>query len=273
MSVLKWKNLVKPGHTNYHTDDYIDSLSQIIGLMLREPLQRATRIAIATTNEVKRSQQIWHSLAKMTPSQAKQRASQITFNHLPQIADYLNATQRGVVFTGLHAGDYLLALLKLRSRLTTPRHIYVLRRKKASELETLVFSHFDDSDIPIKVIRHGDNRTINVIRALRKGHFVTALFDLPHSYGKTAEMNFLDYPMQLVTGPAELAVLGRADVLPFTSLFRNGKSQAQFEQPIRAAKVKETAQKLCDLGSNYIYRHPEQWQHWFHVPEMLGENQ
>lgn len=273
MSVLKWMSLVKPTNTRCSTDNYVDSLSQIIGLLLREPQQRATKIAIATKNEAKRSQKIWHLLAKMTPAQAKQLASQIAFKHLPQIAEYLNATQRGVVFTGLHAGDYLLALLKLRSHLTTPRHIYVLRRKEASELESLVFSHFDDTDIPIKVIRHGDKRTLSVIRALRKGHFVTALFDLPHSYGKTAELNFLDYPMQMVTGPAELAVLGHADVLPFTSSCHKGQSRAQFEQPIRAATVIATAQKLCDLGSNYIYKNPEQWQHWFHVPEMLGETQ
>jgi lauroyl/myristoyl acyltransferase len=77
----------------------------------------------------------------------------------------------------------------------------------------------------------------------------------------------------MVTGPAELAVLGHADVLPFTSSCQKGQSLAQFEQPIRAATVAETAQKLCDIGSNYIYKNPEQWQHWFHVPEMLGETQ
>ncbi len=209
----------------------------------------------------------------MNADQAKGLADAINFEHLPQISEYLNATQRGAIFTGLHAGDYLLALLKLRSRLTTPRHIYVLRRKAASELETRVFSHFDDTDIPIKVIRHGENRTLTVIRALRKGHFVTALFDLPQSFGKTAEMQFLDQPMQMVTGPSELAVLGHADLVPFTSDFQCGQSNARFEQPIRATTVNQTAQKLCDLGSNYIYRNPEQWQHWFHVPEMLGATQ
>ena len=111
------------------------------------------------------------------------------------------------------------------------------------------------------------------MRALRKGHFVTALFDLPRSFGKAAEFQFLDHAMQMVTGPSELAVMGHADLVPFTSNFYSGQSSACFEQPIRATTVEHTAQKLCDVGSNYIYRNPEQWQHWFHVPEMLGANQ
>ena len=252
---------------------YIEYLSQVIGLVLREPIQRANEIAIATANEARRSQEIWRKLSTMNASQAKELADRIDFMHLTQIADYLNTSQRGAIFTGLHAGDYLLALLKLRSRLTTPRNIYVLRRKAASDLETRVFSHFDDTDIPIKVVRHGDNKTLSVVRALRKGHFVTALFDLPGSFGKAAEFQFLDHAMQMVTGPSEPAVMGRADLVPFTSNFYNGQSSASFEQPIRATTVEHTAQKLCDVGSNYIYRNPEQWQHWFHVPEMLGAGQ
>ena len=259
--------------TNTQNERYIASLSKIIGFLLREPHQRANKIALATANEARRSQQVWRLLANMDPAQARSLADQIAFTHLKQIAEYLNATQRGAIFTGLHAGDYLLALLKLRNHLTTPRHIYVLRRKEASDLETQVFSHFDDTDIPIKVVRHGENKTLSVIRALRQGHFVTALFDLPGSFGKTAEMQFLEHPMQMVTGPAELAVLGRADLVPFTSSFDGGNSRARFEQPIRASTVDQTAQDLCNLGSNYIYRHPEQWQHWFHIPEMLGAPQ
>jgi len=269
--LLDFRNRVKLRKMKSEHDVYLDSLSQIIGAVLREPQRRAREIAKATTNESNRSRQVWRSLSKMSSTQAKLLAAEIKFDHLPQIADYLNASDRGVVFTGLHAGDYLLALLKLRSQLTTPRHIYVLRRKAASELEARVFSHFDDSDIPIKVIRHGENRTLSVIRALRKGHFVTALFDLPQSYGKTAEVKFLDQPMQMVTGPSELAVLGHADILPFTSDYLRGQSRARFEPPIRAVTVKETAQKLCDLGSQFIYKSPDQWQHWFHIPEMLGE--
>ena len=251
-------------------DNYLDSIGQIIGAILREPRRRAMAIARATALEAKRSQAVWRSLSQMSPCQAKALADDVEFDHLPQIAEYLNVTRRGVIFTGLHAGDYLLALLKLRNQLTTPRHIYVLRRKTASDLETRVFSHFDDSAIPIKVIRHGENRTLSVIRALRKGHFVTALFDLPQSFGKTTEVEFLDQQMQMVSGPSELAVLGHADIVPFTSNHSRGCSRAQFAPPIRATTVPETAQRLCDLGSNYIYQTPDQWQHWFHVPEMLG---
>ena len=254
-------------------DRYIECLTQIIGLVLREPCQRANKIAIATAKEARRSQEIWRKLSTINTRQAKQLAERINFAHLSQIAEYLNTSQRGAIFTGLHAGDYLLALLKLRSRLTTPRNIYVLRRKAASDIETRVFSHFDDTDIPIKVVRHGDNKTFSVVRALRKGHFVTALFDLPQSFGKVAKMQFLDHTMQMVTGPSELAVMGCADLIPFTSNFYRGKSNACFDPPVRATTVEHTAQKLCDVGSNYIYRNPEQWQHWFHVPEMLGAGQ
>jgi hypothetical protein len=79
---------------------YIEYLSQVIGLVLREPSQRANEIAIATANEARRSQEIWRKLSTMNASQAKELADRIDFTHLTQIADYLNTSQRGAIFTG-----------------------------------------------------------------------------------------------------------------------------------------------------------------------------
>lgn len=259
---------------------YHAALSAIVGDILHEPAGNARRIARRAVFEAKRSYAVWQALHQASPAQALTLAETVQLEHLDDIVDYLNKGSRGVVITTLHAGDYLLALLKLRQRLTADRQIYILRKKDASTLEARVFQHFGSPSRPVNVIRHTERRTLEVVRALRAGHLLVALFDLPGTFGQTMEVEFLARPMQLVSGPATLAALGQADVLPLVCHASQSHRKGAFLAPIRAthlhAQQDTTAQRntigrqLCHIGSTHISHYPEQWQHWFHVPQMLS---
>ncbi len=80
-----------------------------------------------------------------------------------------------------------------------------------------------EPSIALTVVRAGDGA--QAVRALRKGDIVVVLYDLPRRFGRTVEVGFFGRRAHVVRGPAELAVLGHADVLPlFTHYDADGIS-------------------------------------------------
>lgn len=253
------------------TDDpYLVSLTALISRILHEPERRARSIALGAIDENERSRRLWQRLAAAPQEEAFALARDVNAPDLWQIANFIGRSPRGVVVTTIHGGDYLLGLLRLRLALgSNEKRILIVRKKEASDIETGVFSQFTLDDRPVEVVRHAENRALNLIKALRQGHIVVALFDLPASYGPTIEVCFLGESMHLVRGPAELAQLGRADVVPMCCARVAGQSNAFFHAPIRPRTTSATSQALAAIASRHIITFPRQWQHWYHVPEML----
>lgn len=244
------------------------ALAAVIGAVLHEPRRRALRIAVESLEERQRSAQLWQRLACESEGGAQRLANQLHSPDLKQIADYIEHSPRGLVVTTIHAGDYLLGLLRLRQAVGHRRRIIVLRKKAASELEAAVFQKFRRDGL-LEVIRHDDKRVISVVRALRSGHVVVALFDLPHSFGATRQVPFLGHEMHLVRGPVELAAAGNADLLAFFSFRDSRLSHQCFLPPIRPLDAERECIALARSASTWVRQYPGQWQHWFRLPEML----
>ncbi|MCB1645245.1 MAG: hypothetical protein KDI36_07315 [Pseudomonadales bacterium] len=249
--------------------------TMLISSLLHEPQAVASHIARQAEQEAERSQAVWSKLQLADRTTAVAMANAVQWHHEASLSTYLNHNQRGILLTTIHGGDYLLALLKLRRLLSRKRRILIVRRKAASEQEASVFAHFNDQNgnaaMPVEVVRHSERRPITLIRALRAGHIVVALADLPAAYGKVKGYRFLGQQMQLVAGPGELAVLGSADVLPFMCCRVGGQSVALPTAPIRHTDPDMINQKILDIASRHITHFPGQWQHWFHVPAMLAQ--
>jgi lauroyl/myristoyl acyltransferase len=248
----------------------IAPLAHLIGNILHEPRPRARDIALDTLREGGRSQLTWNRLAAASPTAAVDMAQAVRSSQFDQIADFVDRSERGILVTSIHGGDYLLGLLKLTSLLRRQRQILVVRRRSASDVEERVFRQFSCGRHTVAIIRHGEGRTLQLIRALRRGEIVVALCDLPGSYGPTTEVQFLGHTMRLVNGPAELARLGQADIIPVTCSRSVHGAMATCHSPIRNRAVDETCQLLARIAEDHIRQFPRQWQHWFHVPEMLG---
>ncbi|XOV88608.1 MAG: hypothetical protein ACFHX7_01720 [Pseudomonadota bacterium] len=217
----------------------------------------------------RQAQLAWQTLAAANQATAVQLAETLQTRGLADVAAYINRSSRGVVVTTLHGGDYLLALLRLRLALGNRRRILVVRKKAPSKLEKAVFDRIGQGT-DLEVVRHEEKRAIRLVRALRQGHLVVALFDLPASYGPTAEVSLLGQSMHLVRGPAELAVLGEADIIPMVA-WRNGPlPHMACLPPLRPAAVETACRQLAEIATGYILAQPAQWQHWFHIPEMLA---
>ena len=78
---------------------------------------------------------------------------------------------------------------------------------------------------------------MTAVRALRRGDIVVVLYDLPRQFGRTVAVDFFGRHAQVVRGPAEIAVLGRADVLPmFTHYEADGVAVTE-AKPVIAARA------------------------------------
>ncbi len=244
-------------------------LTRLIGALLHEPDKRARQIAISHLANRQQAQSEWQILAGADRASAVKRARTLQTYDLDEVAAFIDRSNRGVVLTTVHGGDYLLALLRVHLALKTRRKILVVRKKAPSALETAVFDLIGNGT-PVEVVRHGEQRAIRLVKALRRGHLVVALYDLPASFGPTLEVNLLEQPMHLVRGPAELAVLGQADLIPLIAWRDRQAPALACLPPIREQTVAPACRQLATIATNYILNYPAQWQHWVHVPEMIN---
>jgi len=194
-----------------------------------------------------------------------------------RVGDYLNQRNRGVVVATIHMGDYLEGLRQLRLACAAERQVFVIRRREWSEAEQRVFERICGADSAITVLRRGIRSAATAIRELRRGAIVVVLYDLPARYGRTVAVNFFGRTANFVRGPAELAVVGGADVLPLFSHYDVDGTLIAQAMPVipasgdnddRAARVAIVMQRLCALAEAQIRRHPSQWAHWSLVNEL-----
>jgi predicted LPLAT superfamily acyltransferase len=189
-----------------------------------------------------------------------------------RVGAYLHDCPRGVVVATIHMGDYLEALRQLRLVAPAGRPIYVLRRGAATDVERRAFAHVAGA-AALTVLRSGDSLAAPV-RALRRGALLVTLFDLPGRYGRTVPVTFFGRPARFVCGPAELAVLGRADVLPLFCHYDADLRPVAEAAPVIAADghahmADALTQQLCGLAERRICAHPSQWAHWSLLDELL----
>ena len=108
------------------------------------------------------------------------------------------------------------------------------------------------------------------------------LYDVPSRFGRAVSIEFFDRSANVVCGPAELAVLGRADIVPiFTHYDDSGASRVeampvlparslrQESKAARDARVVAITQRLWSLAEQQIRRYPAQWAHWLWIRELV----
>ncbi len=183
---------------------------------------------------------------------------------------YLQARAPGVVVTTFHAGDYLSALLKLASLLPAGRCIYVLRRAGGRGRE-------DNESLPkllpgARVVLDDGHGLRTGVRALRAGHLLAVLCDLPRPWGATTPVSLFGRTLAWTRSAADFALLGRADLLPLTShLEPDGTCVANPGRVIPAGSVvpRSAMHSLGRLAQQQIRRFPGQWHQWPLLPDML----
>jgi len=197
-----------------------------------------------------------------------------------RIGEYLTSCTHGVVIATIHLGNYLEGLRQLRFALPSRRPVFVVRRTQWSDVEARAFARIASGDLALTVLRTGRRAAAIAIRELRRGSVVVVLYDLPLRFGGTVEVEFFARRASFVRGPAEIAMLGEADILPIFTHYDHTTGVSRVEaMPVVAARsvpaaqrqhrIVEIAQRLVTLAEQQIRRHPSQWAHWLLIHELV----
>jgi lauroyl/myristoyl acyltransferase len=198
------------------------------------------------------------------------------------VGAYLKECRLGVVIATIHLGDYLEGLRQLLGSVGQ-KQVFVVRRKAWSELEQRAFARVAPKGLAWTVLRTGRGAAATAVRELRRGNVLIVFFDLPRSFGPTVEVDFFGHRANVVRGPAEVALLGRADVLAvFTHYDETGGSIVEAMPVIaarpcphesRARRVEEISQQLCKWAEQRIRRDPAQWANWVWIHELMTKSE
>jgi len=241
---------------------------------LGESPAASRRIAAQWLRSVHWSAGRWTAIATNPLEAVRAQVQAMNFPELERLAAYLRRRSGGIVLTTMHMGDYLCALLRLLAALSD-RPLYISRRKAASDLEAAAFAKLAGFGVEHVVIRHGGQAGLRLLRAVRGGAIALLLYDLPARWGRTTPVPVLGRTMHWVIGPARLACLARARLVPLLA-HRDGERDVchvprVYDAGPGADAAEVIAVELARHAGAAIRARPGQWQHWHLLPEMVPE--
>lgn len=259
----------------------IDQLAQLIQKILGESPAGAKEISANWLLNRQISQRCWRSMADSSFERVRRNALDSFFPHEHQVVRYMQNCNRGVLITTIHMGDYLHGLLRLCLSLSCQKKVFILRNRKWDPLEERAFEKFSTAGARVTVLRRQRSVALSAVRQLKRGNIVVALYDLSKQWGSTTRVTFFDRKMALVRGPAELAVLAQADILPIMFHYAGDGSRLIDSFPVVRspaiagvslnATVQQITQTLVNQAERQIRRFPGQWHHWHLLPSMLAD--
>jgi lauroyl/myristoyl acyltransferase len=259
-----------------------DLLAEIIQNILGESFTEAKEISANWLLHRQISQRCWHSMAYSSFSRVRKTALDSLFPHKHQVVRYIDNCKRGVLIASIHMGDYLNGLLNLCLSASSGKEVFILRDREWDQQEDRVFKKFGVAGARVTVLRRQGNVALSALRQLRRGNIVVALYDLPRQWGSTTRVTFFDHQMSLVRGPAELAILAEADILPIMFHYGVDGSRIIDSFPVYrppshtraslATSVQEITQHLIAQAERQIGQFPGQWHHWNLLPAMLADD-
>jgi len=281
------KNVVAtPSSRRYHRlvngflfGNETDRLAELIQKILGESPAEAKKISRDWLLYRQISQHCWQNMATLSFQKVCLNALDCIFMNENQVARYINNCPRGILITSIHMGDYLNGLLHLCLSASYRREVFILRTRNWEKQEELVFQKFSAAGIRVTVLRRQRSVALIAVKQLKRGNIVVALYDLPRQWGDTTRVTFFEREMSLVKGPAELAILAEADILPIMFHYENDGSQVIDSFPVVRtpsrkgiclySTVQQLTQYLVTQAELQIRQFPGQWHHWHLLPDML----
>ncbi|MAO41618.1 MAG: hypothetical protein CMK70_15870 [Pseudohongiella sp.] len=248
---------------------------QIIGVLLREPERRVARLLV----------QQHHMTAffycwRLAHYQASKTDNAYLCRFVwPEESAYqrmIHKNQESRVLVTIHMGDFVGAMKRIAMHASPERSVITLKR----EQDSTALQHQFQGDIgQHHVLLHGQYDPVQIVARLRKGnHTLNILFDLCDDFGETTEVDFFGYRARFVKGPALLAIMGKARILPFVTFEQCGSSfiemQAEIDvKPVYGERLdvacQRITQQLAKLAEAWIRRFPAQWKFLPELPKYL----
>jgi lauroyl/myristoyl acyltransferase len=253
-------------------------LAKIIELTLGESPGESMKLSWAWYKRKMAVIDYWKSSVTDPIEKSLQKAELFQMKDEELLQNFASYHNGGIVLLTIHLGDYLHMLLRL-VRDMKPRNIVTIRRHWTVE-DKIRFGkaeHFGHKIIPL-INDAQSARTI--VKELRKGALAILLFDLPERWGSSAPVRIFSQDFSWVKGPIELALLGKASLIPVFTFQQNEQwycdlhavrsyeAVGHFDQDYCRSEL----QQCAEIAQYYIRNNVTQWENWHLVPEMFAAN-
>ena len=233
-----------------------DSSAMVIGLLLSEPLARATALVKAHA--------LHSELEYLQNREIPAIPSPFVWPERADYRDWLRCNPGSRVLVTVHMGNFLGAFRCLAAEAEAGRQVMSLQRER--DLSSL---HLVDTRLQHQVLARSQDTSAKAVAALRSGNTTLAILcDLGSRHGATVTVPFFGIPARLVRGPALLAILGRAPLVPFVTFERDGSDHIQMGPVMSAALqpgeslaegVRRLTEMLALVMERWIRQAPVQW--------------
>lgn len=233
-----------------------DTSAMVIGMLLSEPLERASALVKAHA--------LHSELGYLKNREFPAIPSPFVWPDRADYREWLRCNPGSRVLVTVHMGNFLGAFRCLAAEAETGRQVLSLQRER--DLSSL---HRVDVRLQHQVLARSQDTSAKAVAALRSGRATLAILcDLGSRHGETVTVPFFGVPGRLVRGPALLAILGRAPLVPFVTFERDGSDHIQMAPVIPAALqpgeslaegVRRLTEMLALVMERWIRQAPVQW--------------
>ena len=186
------------------------------------------------------------------------------------------AEQKCAIIATLHMGPYSLAFAWLLHRYLRGRKIIILRNKYDNQDEARALERLTSLGVDVEFMSPREPAHFHrLLKQVRAGAVVIALVDLPESYGKSSEVEFLFHTVRIANGISDMAAICGAPILLFRTRTCGGRdllevdSVFEVQRDSDGASREAAARRIGEFVSRSLRAAPEQWHMWPRFAEYL----
>lgn len=193
------------------------------------------------------------------------------------------ASERPMLIVTMHMGDFQIGFLKLVEAFTPlTRKFSVFKMSAADAKEEILLRAFKKFGINPQMLRANEQGGRQAFLALRAGNIVAMTIDLEVNVKARSVINFLGHPCYMQNGPATIALINKALILPVINFTdENGRRVVKiypyidtlnvFPSLPMVKRVDLLTQQLAEQLEIWIRTWPSQVQAWFAIADTLVE--
>lgn len=190
------------------------------------------------------------------------------------------STGRPLLIVTIHMGDFQLGFLRLMERFRPARKTFLFKLNAGDEKETALMKAFESLMNPPTVLRVKEGGGRAAYLALRQSHIVVMTIDLEVKVNSRSVVDFFGKPCYMQNGPATIAVLSKALVIPIVT-YKNHKghkvvrvepsidSCANAQGETIEQRIDRVTQELANCLQQWLINWPEQAQAWTSIADTM----
>jgi lauroyl/myristoyl acyltransferase len=246
------------------------SMEYLLGESPRESLA----LARSWQKERMRIEQGFRKLTDLRCDVIEESSSQLRIPDEIFLLNFLARTTNGIVLASIHMGDYVHAIFRVASKLKG-RKLLLLRRSAGRQDDLFWQEMLGKYGVQVEIFQ-GKSAAIGLLQGIRRGGIAILFFDLPMSWGEVHPVTVLEKRLGWVLGPARLACLGQAHLVPFTCHRFENENICKFGEILEPSDKSDRSSVACvgqymaAEAGKMIREYPAQWHNWYLVPEMLS---